>query len=202
MESGPAGVNPVAEIVAARREARQRQDPYVDVCILATTRADGTPDARAVSLRDIDDRGFGLLLNSLSPKWRQLSAGGCSLLLLWMTVRRQYRVYGRLAPMEPERLRQYWDQKARGSKLLEHYYEQYRPQSEPIASRAELLEGIDALAVRHPDTAALGLPGALQGVYLDPAEIDVWHGSPEDRLHDRRVFRRHAAGWTCTTVVP
>jgi pyridoxamine 5'-phosphate oxidase len=202
MESGSLGDDPVAEIVEARREARGRQDPHVDVCILATTRADGTPDARAVSLRDIDDRGFGLLLSALSPKWRQLTAGGCSLLLLWTTVRRQYRVYGRLAPMEPQRIRQYWSRKTRGSRLLEHYYGEHRPQTSPIASRAVLLEGIEALGARHPDTAALGPPPALQGVYLVPAEIDVWHGSPDDRLHDRRLFTRHAAGWTFTTVVP
>src|SRR5262249_29601478 len=66
--------DPVADIVQARNEARRRQDPHVDVCILVTARADGRPEARAVSLRDVDERGFGLLLNELSPKWRQLSA--------------------------------------------------------------------------------------------------------------------------------
>jgi pyridoxamine 5'-phosphate oxidase len=200
MESTSA--DPVAEIVEARREARRRQDPQVDVCILATARSDGRPEARAVSLRDIDSRGFGLLLNTLSPKWRQLSTGGCSLLLLWTTVRRQYRIHGRLAPMEPDRLRQYWERKTHGSKLLEHYYGEDRAQSEPIPSRAHLLDGMAALAARHPDAAALPPPRTLQGVYLVPVEIDAWHGSPEDRLHDRRLFTRAAAGWTSTALVP
>jgi pyridoxamine 5'-phosphate oxidase len=197
-----AAEDPVAEIVAARDEARRRQDPHVDVCILATARSDGRPEARAVSLRDIDGRGFGLLLNALSPKWRQLSASGCSLLLLWTTVRRQYRVHGRLAPMEAERVRQYWDRKTRGSKLLEHYYGEHRPQSEPVPSRAHLLDGVTLLGARHPDAVALLPPPTLQGIYLVPVEIDAWHGSPDDRLHDRRLFTRDTGGWTSTILVP
>src|SRR5947209_14655232 len=103
-------MDPVAEIIDARQAARQHHDPHVDVCFLATVTAQGQPEVRAVSLRDIDAQGFGLLLNTTSPKWQQLTAanGQCSLHMLWSTVRRQYRVYGRLEPMEPERLQQYW----------------------------------------------------------------------------------------------
>jgi pyridoxamine 5'-phosphate oxidase len=194
-------VDPVAEIIEARREARRCQDPYVDVCVLTTATAGG-PEARAVSLRDVDEHGLGLLLNELSPKWRQIEVGGCSLLILWGTVRRQYRIYGELAPMAPERLRQYWDRKTRGSKLLEHYYGEYRQQSEVIASRALLLAGIEELDRRLPEDAALGPPPTLRGVYLVPGRIDVWHGSPEDRLHDRRLFTRGPDGWSSVTLVP
>jgi pyridoxamine 5'-phosphate oxidase len=158
---------------------------------------------RAISLRDIDARGFGLLLNVTSPKWQQLSAHGqCSLHILWSTVRRQYRVYGRMDPMEPERLRQYWNRKGYGSRLLELYYETWQAQSQPIPSRAYLLQGMEELKRRYPDKDTVPLPNSLQGVYLYPAEIDVWHGSPEDRLHDRRLFTRTATGWSFSTLVP
>jgi pyridoxamine 5'-phosphate oxidase len=196
-------MDPVAEIIAARAEARQRQDPHVDVCFLATVTAAGRPEMRAISLRDIDARGFGLLLNTTSPKWQQLSASGqCCLHMLWSTVRRQYRVYGRLEPMEPERLRLYWERKGLGSRLLEHYYDVFHAQSQPIPSRAYLLEGIDELKRRYPDKDVVPLPSTLQGVYLSPVEIDVWHGSPEDRLHDRRLFTRTESGWSFCTLVP
>lgn len=194
--------DPVAEIVDARVQARARRDLQVDVCFLATVTADGRPEARAVSLRDIDERGFGLLLNELSPKWRQLSGpGGCSLLILWSTVRRQYRVRGHVAPMEPERRRVYWERKTLGSRLLEHYYADMHPQSTPIPSRQHLLDGIAALERRYPDKDAVPLPDTLRGVYLIPEEIDAWHGA-EDRLHDRRLFTRTPTGWTSRTLVP
>jgi pyridoxamine 5'-phosphate oxidase len=196
-------MDPVAEIIAARAEARQRQDPHVDVCFLATVTVAGRPEVRAISLRDIDTKGFGLLLNATSPKWQQLSASGqCCLHMLWSTVRRQYRVYGRLEPMEPERLRSYWERKGLGSRLLEHYYNAFHTQSQPIPSRAYLLQGIDELKQHYPDKDVVPIPRSLQGVYLYPMEIDVWHGSPEDRLHDRRLFTRTENGWSYCTLVP
>lgn len=196
-------MDPVAEIVAERESARARQDPHVDTCFLATVSAQGRPEMRAVSLRDVDDQGFGLLLNSTSPKWQQIAQQGqCSLLILWATVRRQYRVYGTLQPMEPERLQQYWQRKTHGSRLLEFYYETFQSQSQPIAARETLLQGIAALQQRYPDKDTMQPPETLRGVYLVPGEIDVWHGSPEDRLHDRHLCIRTDTGWQCQTLVP
>jgi pyridoxamine 5'-phosphate oxidase len=197
-------MDPVAEIIDARQEARKHHDPHVDVCFLATVTAQGRPEVRAVSLRDIDARGFGLLLNSTSPKWQQLMAGQCCLHMLWSTVRRQYRVYGRIEAMEPERLQQYWQRKGHGSRLLEYYYEAFHAQSQPIPSRDYLLQGMAALAQRYPTKDTVPVPATLQGVYLYPTEIDVWHGSPEpqDRLHDRRLCTRTDTGWSSRILVP
>jgi pyridoxamine 5'-phosphate oxidase len=196
-------MDPVAEIIDARQEARKCHDPHVDVCFLATVTAQGRPEVRAVSLRDIDAKGFGLLLNTMSPKWQQLTAGQCSLHLLWSTVRRQYRVYGHIEDMEPERLQQYWQRKGHGSRLLEYYYETFHAQSQPIPSRSYLLEGIAALTKRYPTKETMpGPPETLRGVSLSPTEIDVWHGSPEDRLHDRRLYTRTDTGWSYCTLVP
>lgn len=196
-------MDPIADIVAEREIARQRQDPHVDTCFLATVNSHGRPEVRAVSLRDVGPQGFGLLLNIHSPKWQQIEQHGqCSLLILWSTVRRQYRVYGALQPMEPQRLLHYWQRKTHGSRLLEYYYSAFQQQSQPIPGRNTLLEGIAALTQRYPDKDAMQPPQSLRGVYLVPVEIDVWHGSPEDRLHDRHVCRRTAAGWECRTVVP
>lgn len=195
--------DPVAEIIAAREEARQLHDPHVDVCFFATVTPAGRPEVRAISLRDIDAKGFGLLLNEHSPKWQQLTASGqCSLHILWSTVRRQYRVYGRIDPMETERLRQYWNRKVHASRLLEHYYETFQPQSQPIPSRDALLQGIQDLTQRYPDKDTVPLAASLRGVYLYPLEVDVWHGSPADRLHDRRLFSRTDTGWSFRTLVP
>ena len=195
--------DPIAEIVAMRDEARRLKDVHVDVCFLATVGGRGRPEARPVSLRDIDADGFGMLLNAHSPKWRQIEAGGqCSLTILWSSVGRQYRVYGTLRPMNPARLRFWWERKTLGSRLLEHYYEAYKPQSEPVGSRAEFLEGIAELGRRYPDAASVPPPGGLHGVCLWPAEIDAWHSSPADRLHNRHLFKRSGNNWTSETLVP
>ncbi len=195
--------DPVADILAARAQARQRHDPYVDVCFFATVTAEGRPEVRAIALRDIDAKGFSLLLNVNSPKWQQATAPGqCSLHLFWATVQRQYRVYGRLETMEPERLQQYWERKGHAARVLEHYYETCRSQSQPIPSRETLLQGIGALKQRYPKAETVPLPASLRGVYVYPTKVDVWHGSPDDRLHDRRLFTRTSTGWSCRVLVP
>ena len=196
-------IDPVDLVVAAREEARRRNDPHVDVCFLVTVGGGGRPEARPVSLRDVDGDGFGLLLNEKSPKWRQIEATGqCSLTILWSSVSRQYRVYGELRPMRADRLQFWWDRKVLGSRLLEHYYDVYKAQSEPVASREAFLAGIKELGRRYPDAASVPPPPGLRGVCLWPTEVDVWHGSPADRLHDRRLFKRSGDAWTFETLIP
>jgi pyridoxamine 5'-phosphate oxidase len=195
-------LSPIQEIVEARGRARAAADPLVDVCYLVTVAAPDRAEARALTLRDITDQGFGVLINRTSPKWRQLSASEAATLLIhWPTVRRQYRIWGRIAPMEESRVAVYWNRKSLGSKLLEHYYTAVAPQSHPVASRSEFLAGIEELQRRYPDRDAVPLPDSLAGLYISPREIEVWHGSAE-RLHDRRRFQRSEDGWTSSTLVP
>jgi pyridoxine/pyridoxamine 5'-phosphate oxidase len=65
-----------------------------------------------------------------------------------------------------------------------------------------LLQGIEALQQRYPEVEAVPLADSLRGVYLYPTLIDAWHGSPTDRLHDRRAFTRTDTGWSSRILVP
>jgi pyridoxamine 5'-phosphate oxidase len=195
-------VDPIQEIRQERERAREAGDPLSDVCYLVTVASIERAEARALTLRDITDMGVGVLINRTSPKWRQLSrTGAATILIHWPTVRRQYRIWGPIASMEPERVEAYWRRKSHGSKLLEHYYSEFLPQSERIASRQEFLAGIESLRHSFPDRDAVPLPRSLVGIYVVAREIETWHGS-EERLHDRRLFQRSAADWSCAMLVP
>ncbi|MCH8089024.1 MAG: pyridoxamine 5'-phosphate oxidase family protein [Chloroflexi bacterium] len=195
-------MDPVKEIVAERERARGLSDPNANVCFLATVTPEGGATVRALSLRDIDRRGFGLLINELSPKWRQLHTGaGFELLLFWPTVHRQYRVRGPLAPMDDADLERYWSYKSHGSRLLELYYPTFEPQSTPVPSRQHLLDGIESMRRKFPSPEDVLLPKSLKGVYLVPDRIEVWHGEAE-RLHDRRLYTRKDRGWEVQILVP
>jgi pyridoxamine 5'-phosphate oxidase len=196
-------MDPIREIREVRELARQAGDVLVDVCYLATVAAADRAEVRALSLRDITDEGFGVLINRTSPKWAQLTRAGRAMLMIhWPSVRRQYRVWGHTAPMAPDRIEQYWNHKSHGSRLLEHYYSAVHPQSHPIPSHAYLMDGIAALARRYPRKEDVPLPETLEGAYLLADEVETWHGSPEDRLHHRRRYQKSASGWTVTTLVP
>ena len=203
--------NPIDMMRAERERARDADDPLVDVCYLATVArvdaagpAENVPRAevRALSLRDIAHEGICILINRTSPKWRQLEpASGAALLIHWPRIGRQYRVNGPIAIMDDAQKLRYWRQKRHASRLMEHYYTEFHPQSAPIASHAEFLAGIDTLRDRWAEPNDVPLPDSLVGVLIAPAEIEVWHSSP-DRLHYRRRFRKTASGWDVEVLVP
>lgn len=194
--------DPIREIVQERERARERGDPLTDVCYLVTVASAERAEARALTLRDVTERGIEVLISRTSPKWRQLSLTETATILVhWPSVRRQYRIWGTTAPLEAERIDAYWRRKAHGSKLLEHYYTEFQAQSGEVASREEFLTGIEALRRRYPDRDAVPRPASLAGIYVVPREIEVWHGS-EERLHDRRRYRRSGTGWESVTLVP
>jgi pyridoxamine 5'-phosphate oxidase len=194
--------DPIRAVAEERARARQAGDPLVDVCYLATVAAPNRAEVRALSLRDINERGFSVLVNRTSPKWVQLSsAGRATLLIHWPLIGRQYRIWGGIAPMELERVRHYWDLKRHESRLLEHYYTAFRPQSDPISSHEHLLEGVEVLRRRYPRQESVPIPESLEGIYVVPDEIEVWHSSP-NRLHQRRRYRRSPSGWQVEHLVP
>ncbi len=195
-------IDPIQEIRQARERAREAGDPLTDVCYLATVASAERAEARALTLRDITDRGVGVLINRTSPKWRQLSRTGTATVLIhWPSVRRQYRIWGGIAPIEPDRVDAYWRRKSHGSKLLEHYYTEFSPQSARIASRQQFLAGIESLRRRYPEREAVPAPQSMAGIYVVPREIETWHGS-EERLHDRWLFQKSGTGWISATLVP
>jgi len=159
------------------------------------------PGVRPIVLRDVGPQGIGLLISRTSPKWEPLSSGRYELLLLWLTIRRQYRVRGKIAPMPEALVETYWNQKVHESRLLDVYYATYGAQSTAVPSRERFLEGIEALRQRYPTSEAVPRPELLRGVYLVPDRIEAWRGSP-DRLHDRRRFIREGGGWREETLIP
>jgi len=196
-----ASADPIALIVDDRARARTAGDPFADLCVLATAQDAGAPGVRPIVLRDVGPQGIGLLISRTSPKWEPLSSGHYELLLLWLTIRRQYRVRGGVAPMPDTLVQTYWAQKVHESRLLDLYYATYGAQSSVVPSRARFLEGVEALRRRYPSPEAVPRPELLRGMYLVPERIEVWRGSP-DRLHDRRRFARDGAGWREETLVP
>jgi len=194
--------DPIAQIVADRERARTARDPFTDLCVVATADGAGVPGARTLVLRDVGPEGIGLLVSATSPKWDPLVAGRYECLLVWLTVRRQYRIRGSLGTMPPVRLEEYWAQKGHESRLLDLYYTAAQPQSTRVASRERFLEGIARLRQAHPTPEQVPRPDALRGVYLIPDRIEAWRGSP-DRLHDRRLYtRRGEGGWGEEILVP
>lgn len=195
------GLDPIAQIVADRARARAAEDPFTDLCVLATVESAGALGVRTLVLRDVGPQGIGLLVSATSPKWAPLTEGRYECLLVWLAIRRQYRIRGGVTPMPEARVEEYWSQKGHESRLLDVYYATVRPQSSAVASHERFREEIERLRREYPVSDRVPRPDLLRGVYLVPDRIEVWRGSP-DRLHDRRLYSREGLGWTESVLVP
>jgi pyridoxamine 5'-phosphate oxidase len=167
-----------------------------DAMTVATASLAGAPSARTVSLRGLDDRGFAFYTNYRSPKARELDENPrAALVFHWREVERQVRAAGSVARLSRDESVAYWLRRPLGSRLSALI----SPQSEVVASRAELETAYDAAAARFGDDPPL--PESWGGYLVTPLEIELWEGRP-NRLHDRVRYRRVADAWRLERLAP
>lgn len=195
-------IDPIANIIHDRTQARKLDDPNADICFLALADKDGKASARTLVLRDIEGNRFMLFMNQTSPKWKVLNQGGSWELLIWYpSMQRQYRISGEMAPVDMDFVRQSWRRRPSGSKYLDVLYEFTADQSSIIASREHLVTEIHRIRTEH-NVDEMQAPEKVAGVQLVGTRIEMLDLNREDRIHDRRLFRYSAGEWTVQTMVP
>lgn len=173
--------------------------PEPNAMVLATADDDGTPAARTVLLKALDQRGLVFYTNLHSRKGRELHHNPrASAVLLWLPVRRQVRVDGSVEGVDAKEADAYFASRPRGSRLAALA----SPQSEVIESREALDRRHADLQRRNHDAESIPRPPWWGGRRLVPASVEFWQGR-EDRLHDRLRYRRDDSGsWVLERLAP
>ena len=162
---------------------------------LATASADGTPSARMVLLKGVDDRGFVFFTNYRSAKARDLAANPRAALLFHWPPVRQVRVRGGVARVSDEESDAYWAGRPRGSQLGAWA----STQSEVITDRSHLELRLADVTARFP--ATVPRPPFWGGYRVTPETVEFWHHR-DDRLHDRLRYRREDGAWVVERLSP
>jgi pyridoxamine 5'-phosphate oxidase len=171
--------------------------PNVNAMTLATVGDGGRPAARVVLLKELDERGFVFFTSYESRKAHELERSGhAALLFYWQPFERQIRIEGAVERLEPDRSDAYFATRPLGSRIGAIA----SPQSQPLASRAELEAKIAAV-----ETALAGAqptrPATWGGYRVVPDALEFWQGQPS-RLHDRVLYTQTASGWSRTRLAP
>ncbi|MGZ4584815.1 MAG: pyridoxamine 5'-phosphate oxidase [Mycobacterium sp.] len=148
--------------------------------VLATV-ADGRPVSRSVLCKSVDETGITFFTNYDSAKGAELAATPyASVTFPWYQLGRQVHVRGPVRKVDPQVTEDYWSKRPRGSQLGAWASRQ----SQPIASRAALLDRLKEVTARFADLESVPVPPNWGGYLLAPDTVEFWQGR-ENRVHNR-----------------
>ena len=181
--------DPLVEFRRWLEEARAHGAFEPEAMALATANADGSPTARMVLLKGLDERGLAFFTNYGSRKAAELEANPrAALLFHWSDLGRQVRIEGAVTRVSRDETEAYARARSRASRLSALA----SPQSRPVESREWLEERVAELEREH---AGGELPvGDDWGGYRLSAEAwEFWQHRP-NRLHDRFRYEPDGTG--------
>ena len=188
--------DPIRQFELWLKHALDARLPLPNAMTLATVDASGAPSARIVLLKGIEDGGFVFYTSYASRKARELAARGAAcLVFLWSELERQVRVEGAVEKVAAADSDRYYATRPLGARLSAWASEQ----SEPVPSRAFLEGRLQEMGRRLGDSPAR--PPHWGGYRVMPQAIEFWQGRA-DRLHDRLLYVKNAAGWALQRLAP
>jgi pyridoxamine 5'-phosphate oxidase len=148
--------------------------------VLATVAA-GRPVSRSVLCKSVDETGITFFTNYDSAKGDELAATPfASATFPWYQLGRQVHIRGGVTKVDPQVTEDYWSKRPRGSQLgawASH-------QSQPIVSRAALLDQLAEVTERFAAIESIPVPPAWGGYLITADVVEFWQGR-ENRVHNR-----------------
>lgn len=170
---------------------------------LATADREGQPSARIVLFKGLSTSesgrvGIEFYTNYESPKSKQLSENPkAALVFYWPELNRQVRWEGEVEQLTHDESQVYFQSRPRGSQVGAWS----SPQSQPIASRDELLKRVAQSEERFKNQDPLPCPPHWGGWRLIPKVIEFWQAG-DFRLHDRARYEWTGSEWQISRLAP
>jgi len=178
-------VNPLPIVGEWLAEA-ERTVRSASTMALATTDPDGRPSARMVICRGYDADAGWIVFYSDRPsrKGRALAAHPrAAIVFYWEPLQRQIRIAGPVTEAPSAVADAYWQTRPLDARIAAIASDQ----SAPIASRADLLAKVAAVAAQGD--ADPPRPDRWIGYRVWAEEVELWVSQPA-RIHDRAVWTR------------
>jgi pyridoxamine 5'-phosphate oxidase len=191
-------VDPLAQLDRDRAEARRLEDPCANLCTVASVDAAGSPQARTLVLRDLNER-LAIFANETSPKWQEISQNARISVVVWLPILNlQYRLRCGTERVPTHLVHDSWHQRPEPPKRLDWFYTNHLPQSSRLPDRETLLERLAQIDLPEP----LAPPQTAAGLYLSPTMVERLDLNQSNGIHDRRHFELSDDGWVQSVLVP
>lgn len=189
--------NPLIQFSTWFEQAVQADLEEVNAMTLATVGANGTPSARIVLLKDLEDNGFIFYTNYESNKGRELAANpNASLVFFWPVLQRQVRINGLVEKVSTETAENYFQSRPIGSQ----FGAWASPQSQVITDRKVLEQNLQSVVDKYKDQT-IPKPPHWGGYKVIPTLIEFWQGRAS-RLHDRILYTKVGEEWKIERLAP
>jgi pyridoxamine 5'-phosphate oxidase len=188
--------DPMAQFELWLQAAIDAEVEEPNAMVVATVDTDGQPWSRFVLLKDLRPDGFVFFTSHASAKGQQLEASGrASLTFGWLEMHRQVQVAGAAHKVSDDDADGYWSIRPREAQLAAMASDQ----SQPLASRAALLDAYDRADAAHPESVPR--PATWGGWRIEPNVVEFWQGR-RGRLHDRLRYSKSESGWELVRLNP
>jgi pyridoxamine 5'-phosphate oxidase len=189
--------NPIEQFKALYALAQQKYPREPNAATLATVGEEGSPSARVVLIKSVDEQGFVFYTNLESRKGLELKARPvAAICFYWPELEQQVRVEGRVEQVSDQEADAYFATRPRGSQIGAWASRQ----SQRLGSRDELERR--ALELEHRfEGREIPRPSFWSGFRLVPESIEFWKSRP-NRLHDRALYRRVGDRWKVELLYP
>jgi pyridoxamine-phosphate oxidase len=189
---------PLARLAGWLADARMAGLAMPEAATLATASRDGTPSARTVSVKRLDESGVVFGTSLASRKSAELDANPrAALVFWWEPTGRQARVEGRVELVSRAEAEAIWEERARANRIATIVSRQGAPLEDRAVLRAAFAE-----AVRRYGDGPIPCPEDWGAYRVLPDLVELWE-QDEDRLVWREEFRRVADGaWVRTLLQP
>ncbi|PCI04218.1 MAG: pyridoxamine 5'-phosphate oxidase [Hyphomicrobiales bacterium] len=191
--------NPI-ELFSQWLEMAEKSEPNdPSAMTLATVDKDGMPNARMVLMRRWDERGIVFFTNFESQKGEELLANPkAAASFHWKSLRKCVRFRGEVEVISDEEAEDYFQSRARGSRIGAWASKQSRE----LESRFALEKEVAIFAAKF-GVGEIPRPEYWSGFRLKPLSIEFWNDG-KFRLHDRQRFDRKAVGddWNVSRLYP
>lgn len=171
----------------------------VNAMTLATVDTDGSPSARIVLLKDIENDAFVFYTNYNSQKAKEIAANPkVSLVFFWPDLQRQVRIKGTIEKVASANSETYFHSRPAGSQLGAWA----SPQSDVIPNRDFLEQKLKEVSEKYKDQI-VPKPPHWGGYKVIPFTMEFWQGRT-NRLHDRILYSKDviSGNWITSRLAP